>query len=81
MRPAGKHVRNWPRSSSLSLLIDNDMLGSINRNVRGIEVNDETLSLDVIANVCIEGRDTIWAMTRRFPSCRRNISIRSSATA
>ena len=27
----------------------------INRNVRGIEVNDETLSLDVIANVCIEG--------------------------
>ena len=36
-----------------SLLIDNDMLGSINRNVRGIEVNDETLSLDVIANVCI----------------------------
>ncbi|MGE3832869.1 MAG: trimethylamine methyltransferase family protein [Parvibaculaceae bacterium] len=38
-----------------SLLIDNDMLGSINRNVRGIEVNDETLSLDVITNVCIEG--------------------------
>ncbi|MGL4592827.1 MAG: trimethylamine methyltransferase family protein [Aestuariivirga sp.] len=38
-----------------SLLIDNDMLGSINRNVRGIEVNDETLSLDVIANVCIDG--------------------------
>ena len=26
-----------------SLLIDNDMLGAINRNVRGIEVNDETL--------------------------------------
>ena len=38
-----------------SLLIDNDMLGSINRNVRGIEVNDETLSLEVIANVCIDG--------------------------
>jgi len=38
-----------------SLLIDNDMLGSINRNVRGIEVNDETLSLDVIADVCLEG--------------------------
>ncbi len=38
-----------------SLLIDNDMLGSINRNVRGIEVNDETLSFDVIADVCIEG--------------------------
>ncbi|CAN5456654.1 trimethylamine methyltransferase family protein [soil metagenome] len=38
-----------------SLLIDNDMLGSINRNVRGIEVTDETLSLDVIANVCLDG--------------------------
>jgi trimethylamine--corrinoid protein Co-methyltransferase len=38
-----------------SLLIDNDMLGSINRNVRGIEVNDETLSLATIADVCLEG--------------------------
>jgi len=38
-----------------SLLIDNDMLGSINRNVRGIEVNDETLSFDVITQVCTEG--------------------------
>jgi trimethylamine---corrinoid protein Co-methyltransferase len=38
-----------------SLLIDNDMLGSINRNVRGIEVTDETLSLDVITEVCTDG--------------------------
>jgi trimethylamine---corrinoid protein Co-methyltransferase len=38
-----------------SLLIDNDMLGSINRNVRGIEVNDETLSVGVIGEVCMEG--------------------------
>jgi trimethylamine--corrinoid protein Co-methyltransferase len=38
-----------------SLLIDNDMLGSINRNVRGIEVNEDSLSLEVIANVCLEG--------------------------
>ena len=38
-----------------SLLIDNDMLGSINRNVRGIEVTDETLSVEVIADVCLEG--------------------------
>ncbi len=38
-----------------SLLIDNDMLGSINRNVRGIEVNDDTLSVEVIANVCLDG--------------------------
>lgn len=38
-----------------SLLIDNDMLGSINRNVRGIEVTDETLSLEVISDVCVNG--------------------------
>jgi trimethylamine--corrinoid protein Co-methyltransferase len=38
-----------------SLLIDNDMLGAINRNVRGIEVNDDTISLDVISKVCLEG--------------------------
>jgi trimethylamine---corrinoid protein Co-methyltransferase len=38
-----------------SLLIDNDMLGSINRNVRGIEVTDETLSVEVITDVCLEG--------------------------
>ena len=38
-----------------SLLIDNDMLGSINRNVRGIEVNEDTLSLEVIADVCLAG--------------------------
>jgi len=31
------------------------MLGSINRNVRGIEVNDETLSIEVIRDVCIGG--------------------------
>jgi trimethylamine---corrinoid protein Co-methyltransferase len=38
-----------------SLLIDNDMLGQINRNVRGIEVNDETLSVDVIRQTCTSG--------------------------
>ncbi len=38
-----------------SLLIDNDMLGAINRNVRGIEVDDETLSLEVVRDVCLNG--------------------------
>jgi trimethylamine---corrinoid protein Co-methyltransferase len=38
-----------------SLVIDNDMLGAINRTVRGIEVNDETLSLEAMKNVCLEG--------------------------
>ena len=31
-----------------SLVIDNDMLGTVLRTVRGIEVNEETLSLNVI---------------------------------
>ena len=34
-----------------SLVIDNDMLGSINRTVRGIEVNEETLAADLIEEV------------------------------
>ena len=31
------------------------MLGAINRTVRGIEVNAETLSLDPIRDVCLDG--------------------------
>jgi len=38
-----------------SMVIDNDMLGAINRTVRGIEVNDQTLSLDAMRDVCIDG--------------------------
>ncbi len=38
-----------------SYIIDNDMLGAINRTVRGIDVNDETLSLDTMRDVCIDG--------------------------
>ncbi len=38
-----------------SLLIDNDMIGQCLRCVRGIEVTDETLSLEVIRSVCLEG--------------------------
>jgi trimethylamine--corrinoid protein Co-methyltransferase len=34
-----------------SYVIDNDMIGSILRGVRGIEVSDETLAADVIENV------------------------------
>ena len=33
------------------LVIDNDLLGSVNRTVRGIEVDEGTLSTDVIAEV------------------------------
>jgi len=38
-----------------SFVIDNDMLAAINRTVRGIEVNDETLSLKAMRDVCIDG--------------------------
>jgi len=38
-----------------SMVIDNDMLGAINRTVRGIEVNDETLSLQAMRDVCVDG--------------------------
>lgn len=38
-----------------SLIIDNDMLGQSMRCVRGIEVNDDTLSLEAIRDVCTSG--------------------------
>ncbi len=38
-----------------SYVIDNDMLGAINRTVRGIEVSDETLSVEVMREVCQNG--------------------------
>ncbi len=38
-------------ASHEALVIDNDMLGAINRTVRGIEITPETLSTDVIEEV------------------------------
>lgn len=38
-----------------SLIIDNDMIGQCLRCVRGIEVSDASLSLDTIADVCLNG--------------------------
>jgi trimethylamine--corrinoid protein Co-methyltransferase len=38
-----------------SLIIDNDMLGQCMRCVRGIEVNDNTLAISVMKDVCIGG--------------------------
>lgn len=35
--------------------IDNDMLGAINRSVRGVEIDNATLALETIRSVCIEG--------------------------
>jgi trimethylamine--corrinoid protein Co-methyltransferase len=38
-----------------SYVIDNDMLGAINRTIRGIEVTEDSLSLQAMRDVCIEG--------------------------
>ncbi len=38
-----------------SIVIDNDMLGAINRSVRGIEVDSDNLALETIADVCLNG--------------------------
>ncbi|MGI9301889.1 MAG: trimethylamine methyltransferase family protein [Gammaproteobacteria bacterium] len=36
-------------------VIDNDMLGAINRTVRGVDVNDESLSIEAMREVCVGG--------------------------
>ena len=38
-----------------SLVIDNDMLGQCMRCVRGVDVSEDVLSLDVFRDVCIDG--------------------------
>jgi len=38
-----------------SYILDNDMLGAINRTVRGIEVTEDSLSLSVMRDVCLDG--------------------------
>jgi len=38
-----------------SAVMDNDAIGAVLRTVRGIEVNDETLSLEAIRDVCLNG--------------------------
>ncbi len=38
-----------------ALVIDNDMLGVVQRTLRGIEVSDETLAVDVIREVALGG--------------------------
>jgi len=38
-----------------SYVIDNDMLGAINRSVRGIEVTEDSLSIEAMRDVCVGG--------------------------
>ena len=35
--------------------IDNDMMGAINRSVRGVEIDEENLALETISDVCLNG--------------------------
>ena len=37
-----------------AMVIDNDIIGAVQRTIRGIEVNDETMSLDVIKESAID---------------------------
>ena len=38
-----------------SFVIDNDSLGAVNRSVRGVDVDDRSLSVDTMREVCTEG--------------------------
>lgn len=38
-----------------SLVLGNDMLGQVQRCVRGIDVNDDTVGIEVMKSVCLEG--------------------------
>jgi trimethylamine--corrinoid protein Co-methyltransferase len=38
-----------------SLVIDNDIIGAAQRTIKGIEVNEEKLSFEVIKDVCLNG--------------------------
>jgi trimethylamine--corrinoid protein Co-methyltransferase len=37
------------------LIVDNDVIGAVQRTIKGIEVSDESLSIDTIRKVCLEG--------------------------
>ena len=50
------HLENAVTFSPLQLVIDNEVARYVRRAVRGIEVNEETLALDVIEEVGINGR-------------------------
>ena len=63
-----------------SFVIDNDMLGAANRSVRGIDIDDESLSFESMREVCMEGPNHFLGIPRRWGSCSASTSIRRSAT-
>ena len=38
-----------------SLVLDNDIIGAVQRTIRGIEVNDEAIAVETIRDVCLNG--------------------------
>jgi trimethylamine---corrinoid protein Co-methyltransferase len=38
-----------------SLVIDNDIIGAVQRTIKGIEVSDESIALETIREVCLKG--------------------------
>lgn len=52
---AGGMVASLMGYSLESLVMDNDSIGSALRTLRGLEVTDEALSVDVIKETCIDG--------------------------
>ena len=63
------------------LIIDNDVIGAVQRTIKGIEVTDESLSLETIRQVCLEGpghylgsEQTLQLMQKRvcLPERRRS---------
>ena len=49
------HLENALTFSPLQLVIDNEIAAYVRRAVRGIEVNDDTLAIDVIESAGING--------------------------
>jgi trimethylamine:corrinoid methyltransferase-like protein len=38
-----------------SVVIDNDIIGAVQRTIRGIDVSDEAISVETIRDVCLKG--------------------------
>ena len=59
-----------------SLILDNDLLGQAMRGVRGIEVTEDSLSLEVIREVCCNGPGHYLGQPHTLRLMQRELSIR-----
>jgi trimethylamine:corrinoid methyltransferase-like protein len=60
-----------------SLVIDNDALGAVNRTVRGIEVDADTLSVAVIRDVCLNGPGHYLGHAQTLARMQRSLGERA----